>query len=318
MSKICLVNPSQSSVHSALVPLPHATALAETLTRHDHQVIWLSGTDALKQQESLQDVHVMLFASAPEDLSRVVETWQPHCPLASFIWLDDGSPVDQPLEVVRGMDCLPVDAKPYEILSRVASAVHRSELYRQIDRLTSQDEGTGLYHLSYFLERMNSELSLSRRHQSTLSCVVFELGYFQILLDAYGHEATQSLLMQIGQQISQLKRQEDTIAKAGDAQIVVLLPHSSEEAAVQFVKRVLTQMNDFMIQINDDESEVPVLFSGVVSYPLSTEESDVDADKLIRYARHALHHARCSDATDEAGHATGLFSAIRPALWNHI
>ncbi len=285
--------------------IPHLEQIKDTLSGY-YQLHEVSSKDALLEQLSNFQQAVVIFHSTGEKVSLLSNQFKQALASVSCIAVitDDetlGIPGYQ-------FDCdfLVGESTPFEILSRVSSAVRQSELLSTIQDASQVDEVTQLFNRRYFQNRLNGEISLAKRHLSPLSCIIIGVNYYQVYLDSYGYDFVIKLLRHIALQMQNHIRQEDIIARIGDDEIALLLPRSSEKGAKILADRIVESINTTPFQVADEPEDV-VVHAGIAGYPLP-DASPADADAVIRFARHALHNARCDDE------AVQLFSEIKPAL----
>lgn len=190
------------------------------------------------------------------------------------------------------VDFLRVPYQPLEVAARINTALHLSELRHLIETSAQLDEVTELYHYQYFIKRLGEEMSLAKRHLSPLTCVILSLHYYDMYRDSYGHQFVFNLLKQCAQIIQETIRQEDIVARLGDNEIAILLPHSTEKGALSLTQRIVKGIEQLPVHAGE-QAEKLSLCVGIAGYP-TLDEAEIDPDTLIRYARHALHTARCS------------------------
>lgn len=202
-------------------------------------------------------------------------------------------------------DLLVLPAHKTEILARINMAMHMSELHHLIEESAQVDEGTGLYNHQFFLKRLGEEMSLSKRHLSPVTCVVLGVSYYDVYMDSYGYQFVTNFMHQVAKVCQAQARTEDVVAKLGDSEIAFLLPRSTEKGALSQTKRVISRIEELPLYMGD-QIEHLFIKAGIAGYP-SLDGIDMDPDTVIRYARHALHHARCSEDIK-----IQLFSEMRP------
>lgn len=202
--------------------------------------------------------------------------------------------------------------KPYDdfaLLGQLTAAARQAELLATLADSAQLDEVTNLFNRRYFIQRMNEEISLSKRHLSPVCCVIFGIGFYQIYLDSYGYDFIHSLLQFVAERIGSQVRLEDIVARISDDEIAVLLPHSTEKGAKTFTNRLVLELNTSFFKHNEHVEELSIC-AGVAGFPLA-DDTIGDADTVLRYARHALHQARCADADHVK---VQLFSEIKPVI----
>lgn len=202
-------------------------------------------------------------------------------------------------------DVLVVPYTPLELRARMSAAMHLSELRHLIETSSQLDEVAELYNYQFFIKRLGQEISLAKRHLSPLTCVILNIQSYDIYMDMYGHSFAYNVVQQLARIIKEHIRGEDLAARLGGGEIAVLLPMSSEKGALSLALRLIKQVEELPVQVGDQTEHLAVKI-GIAGYP-SPDEPDLDPDTLIRYARHALHQARCS-----TNKKVQLFSEMKP------
>ena len=105
----------------------------------------------------------------------------------------------------------PVDNQ--ELIIRVKTMLKIRELRDKLRTLSTTDELTGLHNRKYLLERMEQEISRSKRYGNALSVLLFDLDFFKVVNDIYGYEWGDVLLRSIADKLKQLIRKEDIITR---------------------------------------------------------------------------------------------------------
>lgn len=125
------------------------------------------------------------------------------------------------------------------------------ELRDKLKTLSTTDELTGLHNRKYLLERMEQEISRSKRYGTALSVLLFDLDFFKAVNDIYGYEWGDVLLKSIADKLKQLIRKEDIITRYGDEEFIVVLPNTSEDNAFLFAERFrkdIEKWNSFQLE----------------------------------------------------------------------
>ena len=288
-------------------PFPEAELVQDSLKLVKNPLQEVRTWEALENELVGQKQAIVLLnipvAEIPVMVSRIKHTLKT---AACIVLLSNEQRDYQPFTQVDA-DFLWRPIQPFELLSRVATANRLTELLSTLEETAQQDEVTLLYNRRYFINRLNEEISLSKRHLSPLSCVVLGINFYQIYLDSYGYGFIHQFLKYIASLVQAEVRQEDILARISDDEIGLLLPRSTEKGAKILTDRILHKLNQ--IQFKDGANEEAItLRAGIAGYPL-VDEASADADSLIRYARHALYQARCSKKETVC-----LFSQIQPTF----
>ena len=184
----------------------------------------------------------------------------------------------------------PVDNQ--ELLVRVKNMLKIRELRDKLKTLSTTDELTGLHNRKYLLERMEQEISRSKRYGTALSVLLFDLDFFKAVNDIYGYEWGDVLLKSIADKLKQLIRKEDIITRYGDEEFVVVLPNTSEDNAFLFAERFRKDIERMEFIPAGEEERHPITISGGISTYPCFQNAEEDANTIIRYAEHALYNAK--------------------------
>ncbi len=179
-----------------------------------------------------------------------------------------------------------------ELLIRVKSMLRIRELMAKIRQVSTTDELTGLHNRKYMQERLDQEISRSKRYGLKLSCLLFDLDFFKVVNDIYGYSWGDVLLKSVAEKLKQLIRKEDILTRYGDEEFLVLLPNTSEEQAFLFAERFRRDIERMEFIPAGEEERHPITISGGISTYPCMENVDEDANTIIRYAEHALYNAK--------------------------
>lgn len=275
----------------AVESVPGAEQLEQALAQAQRAVVVLASDNLIALNARIQQLRAV-------------------CPATACIALLDASAHSEPSALLTA-DCHVVRQPwtDFSLAGAVSAALHQVDLLAMLSGSAQLDEVTNLLNRSYFIKRLGEEIALSRRHLTPLCCVAVGIGGYQLYLDSYGYQFINGLLRFVGDKISTLTRQEDLVARIGDDEIGILLPRSTEKGAKVFTNRLVLTLNSLRYKQDGYEEELSAS-AGVAGYPLA-DGSEADADTVMRYARHALHQARCSS---DAHVGVQLFSEIKPAL----
>jgi diguanylate cyclase (GGDEF)-like protein/PAS domain S-box-containing protein len=172
------------------------------------------------------------------------------------------------------------------------SARKRSEM--EIKKLAFYDPLTGLPNRRMFIDRMNEAVTLSR-DQGRYSAVIFiDLDNFKTLNDTRGHDVGDEYLVQVAKRLSNCVSTEDTVARIGGDEFVVILNgvgHTHAEASrasIMAANRVLMAMrSDFEIERFMHRSSASL---GVVVFG----NGDAEPDEILKHADIAMYQVKAA------------------------
>ena len=179
-----------------------------------------------------------------------------------------------------------------EFVIRVKALLKIKEYKDKIEMVSTTDELTELHNRKYLQERLEEEISRSRRYGTKLSCILFDLDFFKVVNDMYGYEWGDILLRNIANKLTAMARKEDIVTRYGDEEFLLVLPNTSEENAFLFAERFRREVEKMeFIPAGEEEAHRVTISGGISTYPCMKDVEE-DANTVIRYAEHALYNAK--------------------------
>jgi diguanylate cyclase (GGDEF)-like protein/PAS domain S-box-containing protein len=168
----------------------------------------------------------------------------------------------------------------------------RKEAEERLEHQALYDHLTDLPNRYLFLDRLVRALELTRRRRGRKAAVLFmDLDEFKVINDSLGHEVGDLLLTVVAQRLRRCLRPEDTLARFGGDEFVVLIEAIADPTqAVRVAERITEQVRR------------PFILGGRELYVASSigiSLGDVrthDPDALLREADTAMYRAK-----DEGG-----------------
>ena len=184
----------------------------------------------------------------------------------------------------------PLDEK--ELNLRLKNLLKIKELKETINQVSTTDALTGLHNRRFLHERLEAEISRSKRYDTKLSCLLLDIDFFKVVNDMYGYDWGDVLLKKIAEMLKGFIRKEDILTRYGDEEFIVLLPNTPEENAFIFAERFRREIEKMEFIPAGEEERHPITISGgIASYPF-LQNVEEDGNTLIRYAEHALYTAK--------------------------
>jgi diguanylate cyclase (GGDEF)-like protein len=159
--------------------------------------------------------------------------------------------ITDPEDEALALEALKAGAQDYvvrgtaneKIVARtVRYALERKRAERDLMRRAVHDPLTNLPNRSLFLDRLGMALArLSRTKSAQVSVLFIDIDNFKVLNDRFGHEGGDRVLIEVARRLREELRPEDTIARFGGDEFVVLCEegHGLEEP-----ERVATRLRD--------------------------------------------------------------------------
>ena len=192
----------------------------------------------------------------------------------------------------EGFDFIKDPMAKDELIVRVNALLKIKTIKDTLERVSETDELTGLHNRKYLQDRLEQEISRSRRYGTKLSCILFDLDFFKVVNDMYGYEWGDILLRNIANKAVAMARKEDIVTRYGDEEFLLVLPNTSEDNAFLFAERFRREVEKMeFIPAGEEEAHKVTISGGISTYPCM-KDVDEDANTVIRYAEHALYNAK--------------------------
>lgn len=107
---------------------------------------------------------------------------------------------------------------------QVSAAMERKRLHAELVAAATGDELTGLPNRRLFLDRAEQTLRSAQRRQQHFALLYIDIDDFKSINDEHGHDAGDALLREIARRLQGCVRSEDTVARMGGDEFVILLP----------------------------------------------------------------------------------------------
>lgn len=112
----------------------------------------------------------------------------------------------------------------------------------------------GIFNRRHLERLLRQEFLLSRRDDLPLSLMLIDIDFFKDVNDAHGHLAGDRALINLVRVIKGRVRVTDQVARYGGEEILVMLPHTPEEAALRLAEKLRRDVADrIMVAAADGE-----------------------------------------------------------------
>ena len=193
------------------------------------------------------------------------------------------------IELINSIDCGIFDESDEQILTTIADfagiAISNAKAVEKIKQLVITDDLTGLYNSRYFFEQIEYEVERSKRYNTPLSLVFFDLDHFKDVNDTYGHLTGSRLLSEVGAVVSENIRKIDKAARYGGDEFVIILPHTEKSGASAFALKLHSELRNKAFFSNSGDLLAVTGSFGVASFPEDAESSS----ELISMADEAMY-----------------------------
>lgn len=160
---------------------------------------------------------------------------------------------------------------------------------RRVDHLARHDALTDLANRTLFRERLIQGLAAIREGGDSFSLFCLDLDRFKAVNDGLGHQAGDAVLRSVAERLRKLVRDEDTVARVGGDEFVIIRIHTERaDDDALLAQRLITAIRA-PIDL-DGESAIVGTSVGITRAP----REGGDPDTLYRQADLALHKAKAA------------------------
>lgn len=158
---------------------------------------------------------------------------------------------------------------------------------RAIKHIALHDPLTELANRRLFDERLSYTLLQKQRQQQPFALLSLDLNGFKPINDQFGHKAGDIVLREVGRRINSVIRQEDTLARVGGDEFMIILPSTTDSlGALKVVEKIRQVFNTPFTYIGNELTLSTSI--GASLYPLDGDNTD----KLLRAADQAMYAAK--------------------------
>jgi diguanylate cyclase (GGDEF)-like protein/PAS domain S-box-containing protein len=152
-------------------------------------------------------------------------------------------------------------------------------------------------------DRLQQAIAQATRREGLAGLLYIDLDHFKPVNDTYGHQAGDELLCQVARRIGNCIRDEDTVARIGGDEFLVLLPTLTErDAALRVADKIIDSLcQPFRLK----EATVDIAASiGIALFP----EHGTTAESLLEHGDAAMYRAKA-----EGRRTVRVYSPAGPA-----
>jgi diguanylate cyclase (GGDEF)-like protein/PAS domain S-box-containing protein len=183
------------------------------------------------------------------------------------------------------------------------------ETQMALARQASYDSLTGLPNRTLLNDRIAQLTALSLRHGNSFGLLFVDLDRFKEVNDSLGHQAGDTLLREVSKRLQSAVRLEDTVARMGGDEFVVLLPNIDRVGARSVADKLLGYLRE-PVWLDEGIHYTPMASVGVAIYP----QDGVTPDLLLRCADMAMYQAKMEGRNRVAEYVAAMSHASEKAF----
>jgi len=215
-------------------------------------------------------------------------------------------------------DCEPpqLDAQLVGICANLAGiAIESCQAGERIRHLAHHDDLTGLPNRLLFNFQLQKALAHAQRSSGTVSVLFLDLDRFKVINDTLGHDAGDTVLLQIANHLRACVRGTDILARVGGDEFTVLIEQLIEPQDLNAIAVKLLAAMSNPLTVNGNVYQLSGSI-GIATYPAD----GVDGASLLKNADIAMYRAKSSGRNTYQFYSTEIneHSVERLALENEL
>ena len=160
----------------------------------------------------------------------------------------------------------------------------------QMEYQAHHDALTGLPNRLLLMSLLEHALEVSRRHNSQVAVLYFDLDHFKAVNDTLGHPAGDELLQKVALRLVAHVRDMDTLARlGGDEFVAVLEDVKGPESAAKVAREFVRLLNQPFVVAAGQEARIGASV-GIAMFPTDGDSTEI----LLQHADAALYRAKAA------------------------
>jgi diguanylate cyclase (GGDEF)-like protein/PAS domain S-box-containing protein len=169
------------------------------------------------------------------------------------------------------------------VLAAIRDVTERKHYEAQLEYLTTHDGLTNLPNRNLLIDRLSQAILYAKRNQRKAAVLFIDLDNFKVINDSLGHDLGDRLLKIIGERLTICVRANDTVARQGGDEFVIVLTDLAEsEDAGNMAEKIQVTLNQ-PLQIDQHTFGISCSI-GISIYP----KDGKDAQALLKNADAAM------------------------------
>lgn len=169
--------------------------------------------------------------------------------------------------------------------------VERDEVTQANEKLlvaTHTDPLTGAGNRRYLASRLLQAQASAEYKNADLALIIFDIDHFKLINDTWGHDAGDTVLVELVKQVKRISRSHEILARIGGEEFALLLPGANKNTASALAERVRLAVENIALLRIAPVDEAVTISLGVAVVKLN----GADYQSLYRQADKALYAAK--------------------------
>lgn len=218
-------------------------------------------------------------------LNNIRTSMDSHCAVIMVTGLGDEEVAAEAMRLGASDYLLKSQLQSAQLIHAITSSIHRAELEKKLHDMAHYDNLTGLASRPLLLENLQHIIS----NKEVAAVAFLDLDNFKPVNDNYGHDTGDYVLVTIANRLKQITRKNDTLARIGGDEFVLLLRDvENQQECTIFLNRLIELVNT-PIELAAFDCHVHV--SASIGVALVSNDN-LDADTILRRADQTMYQAK--------------------------
>jgi diguanylate cyclase (GGDEF)-like protein len=204
--------------------------------------------------------------------------------------------------ITKPFDSIQLQARAKAHITFKQTTTKLNETSDKLERQATVDETTGLGGQRYFCKVGEETLSYTNRHGGQFILIRMDIDEFNNLFIKYGKKIMDNILQSIGGKLSQLVRQEDTIARIGVSKFALILKETNMDEVILLAERIREEIQGMTFQLPENGDSIKLTISAGLYEP--KEKTKLAFKELVTETEKYLNDAISAGGNRIVSHAT--------------
>lgn len=168
-------------------------------------------------------------------------------------------------------------------------AADLENLNNQLAEQALSDELTGLPNRRAMIERMRYTSEIARRNGHGFGLVIGDIDNFKQINDTYGHAIGDAVLREVADRLQSAIREQDTVARWGGEEFLVLLPNTDAHGAARLADKLRRRLAERPFITQAASIRLTMTFGAVGG---CTAHTPADCEECLRRADEAMYRGK--------------------------
>lgn len=158
--------------------------------------------------------------------------------------------------------------------------------YNEIKEIAFYDPLTGLWNRRAMFNRFKEEMARSLRAEQKFCLIICDIDFFKNINDTFGHRCGDDILTSIGEILKENIRAEDSVARWGGEEFLILLNNSDLGSGAAVAEKLRRSIDEKVFMFENSKIHITMTFG------VSESMKDEKIDEVIKSADNKLYYGK--------------------------